>query len=212
MEKEKNTKTRKILLSVLGVILVIVLVLVIAVTAYMERLLNLMNRNPDDSTISSSEYEEFINNQTETADPDFTGPTMDPDDIHWDVNTEDVTDEVHIINIMLIGQDRRPGQGRQRSDVMLLCTVNTATKELTMTSFMRDLYVPIPGYADNRMNATYAFGGMKLLSKCMENNFGIHVDGNLEVDFDRFTEVIDLLGGVDMYLTESEAKHMIKQG
>ncbi len=202
----------KKLLCVLGGILAVVLILVIVATAYMEKMLNLMNRNPDDSTMSSSEYQEFIDNQTETADPNFTGPTMDPEDVQWDVNTEEVTDDEHIINIMLIGQDRRPGQGRQRSDVMLLCTVNTATKELTMTSFLRDLYVQIPGYEDNRMNATYAFGGMKLLSKCMETNFGIHVDGNLEVDFDRFTGVIDLVGGVDMYLTNSEANHLIAHG
>lgn len=212
MEKGKaSVKWKRILLITISVILAVVLIMLVVGVAYMESLLNLINKNPDDSTISQEEYQDFLN-QTEESDPDFTGPTMDPDDMNWDQNDEVVKDEEHIINILLIGQDRRPGQGRQRSDVMLLCTVNTKTKELTMTSFLRDLYVPIPGYDDNRLNACYAFAGMKLLDKCLENNFGVLIDGNLEVDFDGFTEIIDLMGGVDIYLTQAEANYIIKYG
>lgn len=212
MEKGKTSvKLKRVLLITISVILAVVLIALIAGVAYMENLLNLINKNPDDSTISQEEYQDFLN-QTEESDPDFTGPTMNPDDMNWNQNDEVVKDEEHIINILLIGQDRRPGQGRQRSDVMLLCTVNTKTKELTMTSFLRDLYVPIPGYDDNRLNACYAFAGMKLLNKCLENNFGVHVDGNLEVDFDGFAQIIDLMGGVDMYLSQSEANFLINRG
>ena len=211
MARNGASGTKRGLLIALSVVLAIVLVALIAVTAYMENMLNLINRNPDDSTMSQEEYEDFINNQTE-EEQDFTGETIDPGDVNLDLNNQPVVDQKHIINIMLIGQDRRPGEGRTRSDVMILCTINKKTKEVTFTSFMRDLYVAIPGYADNRMNATYAFGGMKLLDKCLENNFGVHVDGNIEVDFDGFIDVIDLLGGVDIYLSNSEANHLIRQG
>lgn len=212
MEKGKaSVKWKRTLLITVSVILVLVLILVIVGVAYAESLLNLINKNPDDSTISQEEYQDYLN-QTEESDPNFTGPTVDPDDMDWDQNDEVITKQEHIINILLIGQDRRPGQGRQRSDVMLLCTVNTKTKELTMTSFLRDLYVPIPGYDDNRLNACYAFAGMKLLNKCLENNFGVLVDGNLEVDFDGFAQIIDLMGGVDMYLTQAEADFMWRHG
>lgn len=81
-----------------------------------------------------------------------------------------------------------------------------------MTSFMRDMYVQISGYQDNRMNACYAFGGMKLLNACLKDNFGVFVDGNIEVDFDGFKTVIDLVGGVDIHLSNSEANHLAKQG
>ena len=207
-----SAKTKRALLIVLTVGLAVVLVMLIAGVAYMENMLNLINRNPDDSTMSASEYEDFMNNQTEDVDPGFTGETIDPGDVDWNVNQDDVKDAEHIINILLIGQDRRPGEGRQRSDVMLLCSLNTKTNELTMTSFMRDMYVTIPGYQDNKMNAAYAFGGMKLLDKCLEQNFAIHVDGNLEVDFEGFKDVIDLMGGVDIYLSNSEANNLIAQG
>lgn len=55
-----------------------------------------------------------------------------------------------------------------------------------MTSFMRDLYVQIPGYSDNRINAAYAFGGMDLLDSTLNTNFGVEIAGNVEVDFGEF--------------------------
>lgn len=210
MKKIKISGTvKRTLLIVLSVVLALILVALILGVAYMESMLNLINRNPDNGTMSSSEYQDFLN---ESLDPNYTGETHDPNDVQWGVNNDPVKDEAHIINIMLIGQDRRPGQDRQRSDVMILCTVNTATKELTMTSFMRDMYVQIPGYKDNKMNATYYLGGMKLLDKCMEVNFGVHIDGNVEVDFDGFEDLIDLMGGVDIELSNSEANYLIKEG
>jgi len=209
---EFSGATKRTLLIVLSVVLAVILVVLIAGTAYMESLLNLINKNPDDSTLSSDEYQDFINDQMQTVDPNYTGEVIDPGDVNWDTNKGPVENAEHIINIMLIGQDRRPGQARQRSDVMILCTINTDTKELTMTSFMRDMYVPIPGYHDNKMNATYSLGGMSLLRKCMESNFGVYVDGSFEVDFDGFVGLIDLVGGIDIYLSNSEANYLINNG
>ena len=88
-----------------------------------------------------------------------------------------------IVNILLVGQDRLEGEGRTRSDSMILCTFNKRTRELTLTSFLRDLYVQIPGYGGNRINAAYAYGGMELLEQTLEQNFGVQVDGIVEVDF-----------------------------
>lgn len=211
-EKGSSPSAKRVFLTILSVFLAVVLVALIACTAYMERMLNLINRNPDDSTMSQEEYEQFMQDQLATEETGFTGETIDPGDVDLNLNDKPVETQAHIVNIMLIGQDRRPGEGRQRSDVMILCTINKTTKELTMTSFMRDLYVAIPGYRDNKMNATYSFGGMKLLDKCLESNFGVKVDGNIEVDFDGFTDVINLMGGVDITLSNSEANYMREQG
>ena len=111
----------------------------------------------------------------------------------------------HVVNILLIGQDRREGEERARSDSMILCTFNKKTQQVIMTSFLRDLYVTIPGHGANRINSAYAAGGMELLDKTLEENFGLHIDGNVEVDFDRFAEIIDLLGGVELELRQDEA-------
>lgn len=110
-----------------------------------------------------------------------------------------------IINILLIGQDAREGETQARSDSMILCTFNRETKQITLTSFLRDLYVQIPGYHDNRINAAYSQGGTPLLNQTLEKNFGLHIDGNVEVDFTRFSSIVDLLGGVEIELRQDEA-------
>jgi len=112
----------------------------------------------------------------------------------------------NIVNILLVGQDRREGEERARSDSMILCTFNKKTKQLTMTSFLRDLYVPIPGYESNRINSAYAYGGIPLLEQTLQENFNLHIDGSVEVDFSQFAKVVDLLGGVEMELRQDEVE------
>lgn len=116
-----------------------------------------------------------------------------------------------LLNILLIGQDAREGDEHARSDSMILCTYNKATRELTMTSFLRDLYVPIPGYGSNRINASYAFGGAPLLKKTLEQNFNVAIDGCIEVDFEHFSGIIDQLGGVTIELRQDEAEVINRQ-
>ena len=110
-----------------------------------------------------------------------------------------------VLNILLVGQDRREGESQARSDSMILCTFNKHTKQLTMTSFLRDLYVSIPGYHDNRINAAYSEGGISLLRETLEQNFGVEIDGTVEVDFTQFSGIVDLLGGVEIELRQDEA-------
>jgi LCP family protein required for cell wall assembly len=116
-----------------------------------------------------------------------------------------------VVNIMLIGEDRRPGQGRQRSDSMILCSFNKNNNSITMISFLRDTYVAIPGHDHNKLNAAYQFGGPNLLDQTLATNFGVHVDANIMIDFDGFKGIIDMLGGVDIKLTAKEAKHLNSQ-
>ena len=113
-----------------------------------------------------------------------------------------------ITNLLLIGQDYREGEEGTRSDSMILLTYHRKTGDVTMTSFLRDLYVPIPGHSSNRINAAYSEGGAPLLDETLKQNFSLHIDGNIEVDFPQFSEIIDLLGGVSIELREDEAKEI----
>lgn len=113
------------------------------------------------------------------------------------------------VNILLIGQDHREGESEQaRSDSMILCSFHKDTDELTMTSILRDLYVPIPGHHNNRINAAYSYGGMSLLKQTIEENFDISIQGCVEVDFSQFSQIIELLGGVELELRQDEADYI----
>ena len=113
--------------------------------------------------------------------------------------------EKDVVNILLVGRDADAGNGT-RSDTMLLCSFNKRDDTITLTSFLRDLYVKIPGHHKDRINAAYACGGIELLDETLLENFGVEVDGNVEVDFSDFREIIDLMGGVTMELTAAEAR------
>ena len=122
--------------------------------------------------------------------------------------TDSETDTDNIKSILLIGQDRREEQSRQRSDSMILATLDKDQGTISLTSFMRDLYVSIPGYSSTRINAAYAYGGMELLDETLEENFGIKIDGNVEVDFEVFKVLVDKVGGIDLELTQAEADYI----
>ena len=113
-----------------------------------------------------------------------------------------------VINILLIGEDARDGQTGQRTDTIIVLSLNRKKNITTMTSIMRDTYVNIPGHGGDRINAAYAYGGIDLLDQTIEENFGITIDGNMKVDFDGFLEAMAAVGSLDMELTAEEAQYM----
>ena len=200
-------------LIALCIILGVLLALVIAATAFMESIFGLIKKpeEQEQEFITEEEYMQEVLEEEETVpEEEDTTPTEDPDAIVW-TDAETIGAGKDIINILLIGQDRRK-EKRARSDSMILCTLNKKEKTLTMTSFMRDMYVQIPGKKDNRINASYAMGGMELLDACLNKNFGVTVDGNVEVDFSGFQRVIEIMGGVEIELTSAEAKYLNERG
>ncbi len=136
------------------------------------------------------------------------GRVADPSGVDWSSADMNVMKNSNVKNILLIGQDARPGEDRARSDSMILVSLNKATKKVTMISIMRDLYVSIPGYEDNRINASYQYGGTSLLDQTIANSLGVLVDANVEVNFESFMKVIDEVGGVDIELNQEEADYL----
>ncbi len=99
-------------------------------------------------------------------------------------------------NILLLGVDSRTGSISGRTDTMILLSVDIEGNLIKMTSFLRDTYVSIPGYKNNRLNAAYVYGGFDLLAATFEENFGIRPDAYVAVNLSGLTRVIDELGGV----------------
>ncbi len=210
----KSTGWQKTALMALCIFLALILIVMLFATVYVNYLLSHINRvDPNkESTMSPSQaWNDMLTDpDMNTIDP--TGDTYIPiEDITFPTDSsKPVRPDVygdHLTNILLVGQDRRPGEGRQRSDTMILVSFNKSTGTITLTSFMRDQYVQIPGYMPNKLNAAYQYGGMSLLSETLLENFGVKVDGVVEVDFSGFEKVIDLVGGVDIKLTQKEVDY-----
>lgn len=111
-----------------------------------------------------------------------------------------------IINILLIGVEEF--EGAKNTDSMMIATMNMEKHTLKLTSIMRDLYVQIPGYKDNKLNSAYPKGGIDLLYQTINLNFGIKIDGYCLVNFDAFEKIIDIIGKVEITLTSEEAHYL----
>lgn len=199
----------RICLSVLCVILSLILVVLIVGTVYINKLLNKIDRLDPDDTHSTDPGDYTIGE--DTIPSDYTGPFIDPTEVTIPIVTQPIVQASHIINIMLVGQDRRPGTTtRTLSDTMILCTINTEKNTITLTSFLRDIYVYIPEYSGgyNRLNVAYKVGGTKMLGDTMLANFGISIDHFVVVDFNGFKDIVNAIGGIDMELTAEEAEFM----
>jgi len=216
MAKEKKKASgKKIALIIIVILLALVLAVMAGASIWINSLLGKIERVPEtEPTLSDEEIEMILQETDVPIEEDFTFETMVPEETEVALETIPLIEEDDdIINVLLIGQDARPGQGRQRSDTMILCTINTEKKTLVMTSFLRDLYVDIPdwngkSYYDNRLNVNYAFGGMGMLDECLKLNFGVVVDHNIAVNFSGFEKIVDIMGGVDIKLTKAEAAVM----
>ena len=199
--KKSGNKKKKSLPVVIALCTVIVLaaILLFVAIAFLQKIRRV---NEDEQQMIPREEETFETDEN-------ASDTASPEDISWDETTDtNVMDDQDVKNILLIGQDRRANEGRSRSDSMIICSINTKKKTVTLVSLMRDMYVPIPGYSDNRINSAYKSGGMKLLDQTIEQNFGVPIHGNVEVDFERFVSAMSAVGDIEIDLNEEEAYYL----
>lgn len=125
------------------------------------------------------------------------------------LDSSELMQSVSVKNILLIGVDRRNPDDTSRSDTMLMVSVNTATRKIKLTSFMRDTYVYVPEKKRSaKLNAACSWGGAQMVMDTIEYNFNIKIDHYMLVDFTMFESIIDGLGGVDVDIIEKEAKYM----
>ena len=139
--------------------------------------------------------------QREDADtaPYVQTPADAPD---WDVISSD-----HVTNILLLGTDR-PSEGTQRSDSMMLVSLDNQSKKIRLVSFLRDTYLEIPTLGKDKLNASFAAGGASLTMQTIENNFRINIDKYVQIDVDGFCDAIDRIDGIEVVVNQQEADEM----
>lgn len=108
-----------------------------------------------------------------------------------------------VMNLLLIGQDLA-SKNSSSNESFALFTVNKRSKKLITTSFYNNLYVYIPGVGKERLATAYELGGADLLIKTLEKNFGLVVDGFIMADYSAYIDIVDLIGGVELDISEQE--------
>ncbi|MGB5052316.1 MAG: LCP family protein [Caldilineaceae bacterium] len=134
----------------------------------------------------------------------------------------------HTVNILLLGSDRRPGEGNWRTDVLMLLALDLEGKRAAAISFPRDIYLDnIPGHKPNKINVVDFLGerdesghGPALLASLLTEKIGVPIHYFLRFDFEGFKKVVDALDGVEIevecriyeYLPEEDINLYLEPG
>ena len=158
--------------NVLTILLVVVLVVLVGVYAVINHYYSKSNYVSDDKIT--------INKSTE-VETESTGLTDEETDaLQSEIlnETQDIElpNNNNVYNILLIGVDRRDKTWYGNSDSMILMSINKDTKQIHMTSFMRDLYANIPDVGVKKLNAACAYGGGPLVVRTIEDNYKLPID------------------------------------
>lgn len=118
--------------------------------------------------------------------------------------------ETGYLNVALFGLDSREGDlGKgNRSDTMMIASLNKATGEVKLVSVYRDTLLKLDDGSYNKANAAYAFGGPEGAISMINRNMDMDISKYVTVNFNALVDVIDALGGFDMTLTHDEVVHM----
>lgn len=137
---------------------------------------------------------------------DNTTPWQAPDNSGAEAEPSPLSD---VVNVLLVGTDHPDeGESFSRSDAIMIASLNPFDQTVQLISILRDTYVDVPGHGGSRLNEAHSAGGTELLLETINHNFALDLQYYVEVDFGGFTEVVDLLGGVEIPVTDAESFHV----
>ena len=209
-KKARNRKPMKMWqkASITGICLFLAFLMSLGLGA--SALLNRMNFVESDNTSKRGSGSSY----NAQADAEAAAEMDGVDDTEIELPDTPILFDSDIENILLIGSDRRSMNEEGRSDAMMMLTIDRKHKKLKMISFLRDLYVKIPGKYGSKLNSAYSVGGVDLLKQTITANLGINVDKYIIVDFKAFKTVVNKIGklngkgGIKITVTGAEARYM----
>lgn len=155
----------------------------------------LENPNEEEDWMAGSEQQEVVVDQAYSIN-DFAVTEGLPD--NW-------------VNILLLGSDVKYTNQYGRTDSMIVLSVNLATKQAKLTSFMRDIWVSMDGRSKTgKLNSACIYGGPALVMRTINECFGLNLQYYALVNLSSMAEIIDLLGGLDLNVTEAEMNALNK--
>ena len=113
-------------------------------------------------------------------------------------------------NIAIFGVDSRGsnlGKGN-RSDCIIIASINMETKEVNLISVYRDTYLEIEGYGLDKVTHAYSYGEAPLAINTLNTNLDLNIKEFVTVNFDAVAEAVDQLGGIDIEITSAELQYI----
>lgn len=112
-----------------------------------------------------------------------------------------VPDESKKLTLLLMGVDRRDKEA-SRADTIIVAFIDMDTKKVNLLSIPRDTLVDIPGHGETKINHAHAYGGAELMAETVSDFLGVPVNKYVELDFEGFENIVDILGGVTIDVPE----------
>ncbi len=219
MAKKEKKSGKKKLLVVLSLILVLAIATSTIIFVKYKDMVTPPEVVPQDTNVYDFDADETVP-ETLASDPIFDTIYEETADSYkeavrnWATNGGEIMYSNHVINILCCGVDtRNPNAIAGLTDTILIMSINTELKTVTLTSIMRDsfCYIQNPdgsGGTFNKINAAFPFYGVDGLIPAVENNFKIRIDGYALINFSLFKAAIDKLGGVTVPVQQYEANYM----
>lgn len=115
-------------------------------------------------------------------------------------------------NILLLGCDSYTKNSYSRSDSMIILSLNMETGSVKLTSLMRDTWIKVPGYKSKHRKLTElcSVGGPELTMRAINENFNMDIEDYALIGMEGIAEIIDLVGGIELDVTEAERKALNK--
>ncbi|MFQ8958425.1 MAG: LCP family protein [Eubacterium sp.] len=199
-------------------IIVILLVMIVAAGVFAIFYANNMLNKVTDDNKGGTDYEmstyyngmDFLKENFPTIEEANAGDVYSYKEYlkQWYQNGDPVS-STHVLNILLIGEDTRDEKitDTSRADSAIIASINVDTKEIHLTSVLRDLYVyfEVDGKGQyGKINAAASMGGMKCYINTIERYYKIAINNYAVVNFNSFPKIIDALGGVPIKITSAE--------
>lgn len=177
-KKSKKAKNKALILAI-EIIVLLILSLVLFVTIKLSKI------NKDRTSMEGVETNDDISAESQALMDDYT-------------------------TIALFGLDNRSNGDLSsgRSDVIMLATINNKTKSVDLVSVYRDTYLDVGSSTFRKCNEGYAKGGPTQAVTMLNKNLDLDIKDYVTVDFNAIIECVDLLGGVEITITDDEASLM----
>ncbi len=143
----------------------------------------------------------YVDPDLETIPSEYNPPTESLDNPLPDIDG--------IVNILLLGIDSRDEESiKERSDSMMILTIDTVHGKVKLTSLQRDMLVKIPGADFNKLNSANVFGGPLLTMRVVNETLRLNIERYMVVNMRGMEQLIDLAGGIEIDVEQAEIRYL----